>query len=311
MNLLLNLPAHILRRIALYLSMLDVCLFAQTCQYTYTSLPKVVRTFAVKDAVTSPERFDFVYNMLNFPQKELKRFLLAAAVCNNLPVVQRFYEKYKFSQPQNVLVHAVRNNHLDTVRWLLATYRVDGEGEYQHYSRTSVSLDTEIAQLARSIEMLQLLRANGLRWNFRTTFAAARNRDAVLLAWAVKNGCPWDPRLCFEEAAFARDLDQLAWLLDNGWTPMQSGNYICLFFASNGYLPELQWTYERGFPLDPVPCTETSIFHQNLPMLQWLLLEVGCPWNPIYTQYALDRPNNEAMVTWMRTTTFLKIIRST
>lgn len=260
----MNLPVYILQRIAFYLSTLDISIFSQTCQHSYMSFSRVPQTFAVKDAVTSPERFDFVYTMRKFPQNELKRFLLAAAENCQLSVVKMFYEKYKFSQPQNVLVYAIQKNHIDTARWVLATYRVDGENEYNEGSRVAVSLHMGIGPLVGSLDMLKLLHAHGLRWNSRTTLAATEQRDEARLTWAIKNGCPWNARLCLEEAASARNLDWMEWLLNHGCTPLDAGNYICMSFASRGWLLELQWAHQRGFPITAAGCVELSIFHQHL-----------------------------------------------
>lgn len=93
-------------------------------------------------------------------------------------------------------------------------------------------------------EVLDWGRKNGLRWNIRTTRAAAHFGNISLLHALRVQGCAWDASTC-SYAANSNQLSTLQWARANG-CPWDSNTL--LMAAREGHLELLKWAYDNGCP---------------------------------------------------------------
>lgn len=290
---LVKLSPEVFLHVTKFLSAFDKYALKRTCRYANNLLVGKQGPFNRKDVILTVARINFAWCMPEFPRKNLKEFVIDAANMGNLAAVQHFRAIYRWDEAQNVLGLATARGDIPMLTWVLGTY-VEGSG------KDKISLNYGIAESAYNLETLQLIRDYGGRWNWLTTLAITRRKDAKMLKWAIDNGCPWHPSLCMEAAANARDIFRMKWLLANGCSIANSGKLICALLIERGWLKELKWAFEQGFPLHVEKGIKHCISEKNLEMLKWLLT-LGA-WDQDYLDMALRQPNNQPMIQWMQAT---------
>ena len=103
----------------------------------------------------------------------------AAAGYGHLELVRWLVQEQDFAMDPLVMRNAAHSGNLDLVQWLRA------EG-CKWDVRTSAA-----AAWRGKLEVLQWLRANGCPWNHWVCLDAVDNSHVEVLRWARENGCPW------------------------------------------------------------------------------------------------------------------------
>ena len=128
----------------------------------------------------------------------------------------------------------------------------------------------QAAARSGQLEELQVLRADGCPWDFRTCWAAATGGHLEVLQWARANGASWDSRtvsVLVHANVERMDCRSVA----------ERQHNTCSAAAGGGYLEMLQWARANGAPWDEKACAAAAR-GGHLEVLKWLR-ENGCLWD--------------------------------
>lgn len=297
---IVTLSNDILRQICKFLSPFGRLIFASTSHHLRLAVPKTLyKAFTFRDAVANLAHFELAKSMPKFPKVSTDFFIDLAAEVRSIEVLKWYVQNSSCGIARQVSLAAAKYGLIEVIGWMLMTKKC--------LTLCGCTLDYVSEDMATltvqsgNLEAVKLLYAHGWQPKPAATFLMASQMDWSMLTWAKAKNFPWSPVAVMRAAASNGNIALMErLLLDYGCTPENCGGNIVGWAAESGHLQAAQWAHAQKFSLDRFSI-EYVISNKHLHVVQWLLLDVGCPWDPFYLQMALDN-RDQVMATWMQTT---------
>jgi hypothetical protein len=151
-----------------------------------------------------------------------------------------------------------------------------------------------IHDFVKNVPLLAWARKNGAPWDREVCIRVVGMNQLEVIKWALEHDCPWYPVDCCLAAIANRNFAMLEWLRDSG-KPWQS-TVACSNAARAGNLEMLQWLRDNGCPWDSWTCTGAAA-HNRFEVLKWAVAN-GCPWDDDVYYHAKNSGNAE-MIKWV------------
>ena len=199
-------------------------------------------------------------NYLQLSSNWVYKIEYTAALCGQLDILVWVYENY-FGRPKlGVYKNAIRNGHLNILKWFIINFLADDH---------AVSLEMLYDEAARcgQIEMLEwFTENNGTGWH------------SYIVKAAIQGECQSTQDSEGRHRRFAiGQINVLQWLINKGHDLSKNGLYICQQAATSGALNVLQWARELGYPWDKT-VTKQARINNSYDVYKWAI-ENGCPVN--------------------------------
>jgi hypothetical protein len=155
----------------------------------------------------------------------------------------------------------------------------------------------QVREMCRTPELLAWARRQGMPWDSRLYRTIASTGNLDVLQFAVSEGAfPSDARarmcleLCLPEAAGGGHLEMVKWII-----PRVSvcDEWVMPAAAKHGHLHILQWLHQQGFPWNEWVCQDAAV-GGHLHIIRWVR-EHGCTWDEKVAEAAVTNGHLELL----------------
>jgi hypothetical protein len=130
-----------------------------------------------------------------------------------------------------------------------------------------------------TLHVLEFLHAQGCRWHWSASAAAARRGELQMLRWIREHGCNWNEQSILSEAASSGNIETAAWV-------KQQPGVVCddramIAAAARGSTATCEYLHAEQCPWSAQACDEAAI-NGHVQTLRWWHKH-GCPLSTIRT----------------------------